>query len=406
MSPPLDPELKYRQPLQQNEIDNKYERNYVPPNITIKELRDVIPPHCFQRSTLKSMSYLAKDLIAIMILAYGATFIDKYIASLPLRFLAWSFYWFWCGAFATGIWVIGHECGHQSFSPSKKINNIVGFIFHSALLVPYHSWRISHSKHHKHTGHITKDQVFVPKTRSRRGIPQSYVAKDAMDDIDDKNNSSLQKGNHSVFEDTPIFILLNLIGQQLFGFPLYLSLNYSGSEIYDKLWTNHFDPTSPIFDPKHYGDVIISDIGMIGIFSIIGYSIYKFSLLAVVKYYLIPYLVVNHWLVMITFLQHTDPKLPHYRDGKWNFVRGAICTVDRHFGFLDSIFHRITSTHVAHHFFSQMPHYHAEEATEHLKKVLGPYYMFDDTPMFKALWRSYSKCKFIEDEGDIVFYKN
>ncbi|CAJ0758902.1 1638_t:CDS:1, partial [Entrophospora sp. SA101] len=84
MSPPLDPELKYRQPLQQNEIDNKYERNYVPPNITIKELRDVIPPHCFQRSTLKSMSYLAKDLIAIMILAYGATFIDKYIASLPL----------------------------------------------------------------------------------------------------------------------------------------------------------------------------------------------------------------------------------------------------------------------------------------------------------------------------------
>jgi omega-6 fatty acid desaturase (delta-12 desaturase) len=53
-----------------------------------------------------------------------------------------------------------------------------------------------------------------------------------------------------------------------------------------------------------------------------------------------------------------------------------------------------------------MPHYHAEEATNHLKKILGSYYVFDDTPIFKALWNSFTKCKFVEDEGDIVFYKN
>lgn len=83
-----------------------------------------------------------------------------------------------------------------------------------------------------------------------------------------------------------------------------------------------------------------------------------------------------------------------------------IITVDRNFGFLDSIFHRISSTHVAHHYFSRMPHYHAEEATIHIKKVLGPYYIFDDTPIIKALWRSHNQCRFIEDEGDIIFYKN
>jgi hypothetical protein len=27
--------------------------------------------------------------------------------------------------------------------------------------------------------------------------------------------------------------------------------------------------------------------------------------------YFVPYLWVNHWLVFITYLQHTDPKLPH-----------------------------------------------------------------------------------------------
>lgn len=35
-----------------------------------------------------------------------------------------------------------------------------------SLGVPYHSWRISHAKHHAPTGHCAQDQVFVPKTRS------------------------------------------------------------------------------------------------------------------------------------------------------------------------------------------------------------------------------------------------
>ena len=79
--------------------------------------------------------------------------------------------------------------------------------------------------------------------------------------------------------------------------------------------------------------------------------------------YVIPYLVVNNWLVMITLLQHTHPKLPHYNDKEWDWLRGALATVDRSFGFLDFFFHHIADTHVAHHLFSTMPHYHAEEVT-------------------------------------------
>lgn len=60
-----------------------------------------------------------------------------------LRFAAYTFYCVWAGMFATGLWVIAHECGHQAFSSSKQINNAVGWVLHSLLLVPYHSWRIS-----------------------------------------------------------------------------------------------------------------------------------------------------------------------------------------------------------------------------------------------------------------------
>jgi fatty acid desaturase len=34
-------------------------------------------------------------------------------------------------------------------------------------------------------------------------------------------------------------------------------------------------------------------------------------------------------LVTITFLQHTHPNLPHYEDEEWEWVRGALATVDR-----------------------------------------------------------------------------
>lgn len=40
----------------------------------------------------------------------------------------------------------------------------------SRLGVPYHSWRITHGKHHAATGHMDQDQVFVPSTRSELGL--------------------------------------------------------------------------------------------------------------------------------------------------------------------------------------------------------------------------------------------
>ena len=77
---------------------------------------------------------------------------------------------------------------------------------------------------------------------------------------------------------------------------------------------------------------------------------------------------VNHWLVMITFLQHTDPLLPHYRSEEFTFPRGALATLDRNLlGDLGSFMgwigatatHGISETHVAHHVSSKIPHYNA-----------------------------------------------
>ncbi|MCO5574749.1 hypothetical protein L7F22_028539 [Adiantum nelumboides] len=112
----------------------------------------------------------------------------------------------------------------------------------------------------------------------------------------------------------------------------------------------------------------------------------------------------------LTFLQHTHPSLPRYSDAEWEWLRGDLCTVDRDYGILNHVFHHITDTHVAHHIFSTMPHYHAGEATEAIKPILGKYYQFDGTPIAEALWREFKECVFVEadspqNEG-VFWYKS
>lgn len=77
---------------------------------------------------------------------------------------------------------------------------------------------------------------------------------------------------------------------------------------------------------------------------------------------------VNHWLVLITFLQHTDPILPHYRASEFTFPRGALATLDRNLlgdcgkimGWIGAhATHGISETHVLHHVSSKIPHYNA-----------------------------------------------
>lgn len=365
------------------------------PTFTLKTIKDAIPPHCFKRSLIKSSLHLIKDFIIIAIFYYLSTYIPlvpqllkSHNIDIPhseyLIYILWPIYWICQGCAMTGVWVMAHECGHQSFSDYEVINNIVGTICHSMLLVPYHPWRITHGRHHNNTGSCDNDEVFAPSTR---------------EDWKDEALRSTPFGNL-----WGIFVMLT------FGWwPGYLLFNATGPKKYRNKNVSHLSPTAVFIDPKDYWLVVQSDIALFLCFGILIYCFYTFGFINVIKYYLIPEMIVNLNLVLITYLQHTDVFMPHFRNAEWNWLRGALCTIDRQygiFGIYDKTLHHITDTHVCHHLFSTMPFYHALEATPHIKRVLGKYYIKDDTPIPFALYRAFSCCQFVEDTGDTVFYKN
>ena len=120
----------------------------------------------------------------------------------------------------------------------------------------------------------------------------------------------------------------------------------------------------------------------------------------------------------ITFLQHTDPSLPHYEPEAWTYTRGAAATIDREFGFIGRhLLHGIIETHVLHHYVSTIPFYNADEASEAIKKVMGEHYRSDveggSVGFLKSIWKSARWCQWVEaSEGttgeakSVLFYRN
>ncbi|KAH9947625.1 delta12-fatty acid desaturase [Amylocystis lapponica] len=399
---------------------------FVIPDLTVKELLSAIPAHCFQRSALRSSAYVVWDFLLLAGFYKLATFLDARITpefiALPsphlytfASFALWSLYSLASGLVGTGLWVLGHECGHQAFSESKTLNNAAGFVIHSALGVPYHSWRITHGKHHASTGHMTQDQVYVPRTRSERGLPAFDPTQENL--LGSSVTEEVMKELRDALGDTPIGATLGAVGYLLAGWPLYIIRNASGQLRYPAGSTNHLNPSAVLFAPHQRGQIILSDIGIALWLGGIATAIYYKGFLEVFRVYLVPYLWVNHWLILITFLQHTDPLLPHYRAPEFTFPRGALSTLDRSLlGDLGSFAgwigacttHGISETHVLHHVSSKIPHYHAWEAAAALRRKLAPAGIrLQGAPGgWAEVYRVFKECRFVEDEGDILFYKN
>lgn len=341
------------------------------------QIRDAVPAHCFKKDTLRSLGYAFRSCaLSAACLAVG-TLIPLKTSALPL----WAAYAAVTGTVATGMWVIAHECGHNAFSDNILIQDTVGYILHSMLLVPYFSWQRSHAVHHSRTNHISEGETHVPLViNGRKGIENTGGEKDLA--------ASRKIGKN-------LFAALQLFFHLVLGWPMYLMFGATGGPV--RGMTNHFIPSKPFSNslwpnawPKK---VWLSDIGIVAMLGGLGYWASKAGLAAVGALYFGPLAVVNMWLVLITWLQHTEVDVPHLPKEDWSYMRGAFLTIDRNYPkIIDWLHHEIGTTHVAHHIDCTIPHYHAREATDAIAKAFPKPYLYESTPIWKAAWRVAKNC--------------
>ena len=124
---------------------------------SLKSFRRHMDADYFKPDSSRSFAYLIRDVMAILCLSVAIHYAlqgQYYVFALLLSIINGNFFF--------ALFVVGHDCGHGSFSKSKKINNLVGFIAHQFLLTPYWAWKKSHDKHHRFSGNINKDESIVP----------------------------------------------------------------------------------------------------------------------------------------------------------------------------------------------------------------------------------------------------
>ena len=134
---------------------------------SLMAIKKSIPKHCFESSLSRSFAYLIKDMLLVIVSFLAMLFWGSKLSS-PFQGIAWLFYWFFQGTMFWALFVVGHDCGHESFSKYKLVNNVVGSLVHGFLLVPYKSWALSHRHHHKNTSNFHKDDLFAPEIESSK----------------------------------------------------------------------------------------------------------------------------------------------------------------------------------------------------------------------------------------------
>ncbi|CAF4800720.1 unnamed protein product, partial [Rotaria sp. Silwood1] len=105
---------------------------------TLSDIKLKLPSHCFRPTVRQSMSYVAKDIIYVTL-----TFIIMYQIHTLFKygFLFFPIYWCIQGTLYTSLFVLGHDCGHGSFSSYQLLNDIMGTLLHTWILAPYYTWK-------------------------------------------------------------------------------------------------------------------------------------------------------------------------------------------------------------------------------------------------------------------------
>ncbi len=292
-------------------------------DLSLKQVIQTIPKVYFQKDPLKAWRSVAITIAAVA-LGYATIALSPWFL-LPLA-------WFFTGTALTGLFVIGHDCGHRSFANRRWVNNWLGHLMFLPLIYPFHSWRLLHDVHHRHTNNLDQDNAWTPWTVAEYTAASGFM-------------QSIYRGMRG-------------------GFWWLASVAH---------WAVlHFNLQN--FEPRDRARVSRS-IALVAVFALIFFP--SLWLLAgpwgIVKYWLMPWLGYHFWMSTFTLVHHTVPEIPFRHQADWHEAEAQLagtlhCDYPR---WVEWLCHDI-NVHVPHHISVGIPSYNLRPAFAALQQEWGP----------------------------------
>jgi acyl-lipid omega-6 desaturase (Delta-12 desaturase) len=283
---------------------------------SMKELNQILAPYQ-KADTAHALRQLANTLIPYLALWYLMirSLSISYALTLALAVVS--------GLFMVRLFIFFHDCGHNSFLPSKRANKIAGFWLGVLVLTPGEQWWHSHAIHHATSGNLDKRGIGDVTTLTQEEFLTAKWPK--------------------------------RLGYKFFRHPLVM---FGLGPLFMFLLANRLP--LPIFGKKETWSVVWTNLALLALGTIM-------SLLIGLKAYLmiqIPVMyiagAVGIWLF---YIQHQFDEDYWERDPEWNYVASAL---------LGASFYRLPGVlqwfsgnigyHHIHHLSPRVPNYFLDQA--------------------------------------------
>ena len=100
------------------------------PNLKIRDILNTLPKEVFEKNPRKAWTKVIINVVCVGLGYWGVAVAPWYI--LPLM-------WIFLGTSLIGMFVLGHDCGHRSFSNRIWVNDLVGHLLFLPLIYPFHA---------------------------------------------------------------------------------------------------------------------------------------------------------------------------------------------------------------------------------------------------------------------------
>ncbi|MDJ0736834.1 MAG: fatty acid desaturase [Nostocaceae cyanobacterium] len=319
------------------------------------KLQDIIkslPKECFEKKPLKAWTGVLMSVLMVGLGYFSLTIAPWYL--LPLA-------WIFTGTALTGFFVIGHDCGHRSFSQKRWVNDLVGHVIFMPLIYPFHSWRIGHNYHHTHTNKLDEDNAWHP---IRPEIFESW----------------------------------GTVSQWSFKRFILNRLWWVGSVGH---WAViHFDWRN--FRKQDQSDVKFS-VAVVVLFAAIATPtlIATTGIWGFIKFWFIPWLVYHFWMSTFTYVHHTAPEIPFVETSKWNQALAQLSgTVHCNYPHWIEILCHDINVHIPHHISTAIPSYNLRMAYSSLQENWADYLYPECQFSWSLMKKLTDKCHlYCTDEG-------